>query len=273
MSLLSLSRQRGRQRRLHSGRRRLCGIHFGDRLPTSRDAVRRPRARESRCFIGIFERALQRRSVQLVTIVGRARVGKSRMVAELFAYTDATSPEIIRWRQGRCLPYGEGITFWALGEIVKREAAILESDSAEVALQKLDAALLAGRAGATVADPAARAARRRGGGCAGGTAGVVHRLASLPGEPRFWARDGARVRGPALGGRGSARLPRTPRRVGGRRPAPDHLQRAARVVRAPARLGCRSAKRDTPSTSRRCRTTRRPSSFRRSWRRRSQSRD
>jgi class 3 adenylate cyclase len=95
---------------------------------------------EKPLLIGIFERALQRRSVQLVTIVGEPGVGKSRMVAELFAYMDA-KPEIIRWRQGRCLPYGEGITFWALGEIVKREAAILESDSADVALQKLEAAL------------------------------------------------------------------------------------------------------------------------------------
>jgi class 3 adenylate cyclase/tetratricopeptide (TPR) repeat protein len=95
---------------------------------------------EKPLLIGIYERAMQRRSVQLVTIVGEPGVGKSRMAAELFAYMDA-KPEIVRWRQGRCLPYGEGITFWALGEIVKREAAILESDSAEVALQKLDAAL------------------------------------------------------------------------------------------------------------------------------------
>ncbi|HEY3069550.1 MAG TPA: adenylate/guanylate cyclase domain-containing protein [Gaiellaceae bacterium] len=95
---------------------------------------------EKTLLIGIFERALQQRSVQLVTIVGEPGVGKTRLVAELFAYMDA-KPKIIRWRQGRCLPYGEGITFWALGEIVKREAAILESDSAEIAAAKLDAAL------------------------------------------------------------------------------------------------------------------------------------
>jgi class 3 adenylate cyclase len=93
---------------------------------------------EKTLLIGTFERAVQQRSVQLVTIVGEPGVGKSRMVAELFAHMDA-KPELIRWRQGRCLPYGEGITFWALGEIVKSEAAILESDSAEVAATKLDA--------------------------------------------------------------------------------------------------------------------------------------
>jgi class 3 adenylate cyclase/tetratricopeptide (TPR) repeat protein len=95
---------------------------------------------EKPLLIGTFERAAQQRSVQLVTIVGEPGVGKSRLAAELFAYIDA-KPELITWRQGRCLPYGEGITFWALGEIVKAEAGILESDSAEVAAAKLEAAV------------------------------------------------------------------------------------------------------------------------------------
>jgi class 3 adenylate cyclase len=92
---------------------------------------------EKPLLIGTFERAMQQPSVQQVTIIGEPGVGKSRLIAELFAYIDA-KPEIIRWRQGRCLPYGEVITFWALGEIVKAEAGILESDSAEVAAEKLE---------------------------------------------------------------------------------------------------------------------------------------
>jgi class 3 adenylate cyclase/tetratricopeptide (TPR) repeat protein len=95
---------------------------------------------EKPLLIGTFERAAQQRSVQLVTIVGEPGVGKSRLVAELFVYLKA-KPELTRWRQGRCLPYGEGITFWALGEIVKAEAGILESDSAQVAAAKLDSAV------------------------------------------------------------------------------------------------------------------------------------
>ncbi len=95
---------------------------------------------EKPLLIGTFERAAQQRSVQLVTVVGEPGVGKSRLVAELFAYLK-TKPELTRWRQGRCLPYGEGITFWALGEIVKAEAGILESDSVEVAAAKLEAAV------------------------------------------------------------------------------------------------------------------------------------
>ena len=95
---------------------------------------------EKPLLIGTYERSAQQRSVQLVTILGEPGVGKSRLVAELFAYLD-TKPDLTRWRQGRCLPYGEGITFWALGEIVKAEAGILESDSAELAAAKLDAAV------------------------------------------------------------------------------------------------------------------------------------
>ncbi len=95
---------------------------------------------EKPLLIGTFERAAQQRSVQLVTVVGEPGVGKSRLVAELFAYIEA-KPSLTRWRQGRCLPYGEGITFWALGEIVKAEAGILESDSAQVAAAKLEAAV------------------------------------------------------------------------------------------------------------------------------------
>ena len=45
------------------------------------------------------------------------------------------------WLRGRCLPYGEGITFWALGEIVKGRAGILESDPPDAARAKLDAVL------------------------------------------------------------------------------------------------------------------------------------
>jgi class 3 adenylate cyclase/tetratricopeptide (TPR) repeat protein len=73
---------------------------------------------------------------QLVTLVGVPGIGKSRLVVELSAIID-DQPELIFWRQGRSLPYGEGVTFWALAEIVKAQAGILETDSAESAFEKL----------------------------------------------------------------------------------------------------------------------------------------
>ena len=88
----------------------------------------------------LYGRAHREGSVQLVTLVGEPGVGKSRLVAE-FGRTLDERPELITWRQGRCLPYGEGIAFWALGEIVKAQAGILESDSVEVAKDKLGTVL------------------------------------------------------------------------------------------------------------------------------------
>jgi class 3 adenylate cyclase/tetratricopeptide (TPR) repeat protein len=92
---------------------------------------------ERSLLIGTFERAAQQRSCQLVTVVGEPGVGKSRLCAELLTDLDGR-PDLTRWRQGRCLPYGDGISFWALGEIVKSECGILESDTPAQAAAKLD---------------------------------------------------------------------------------------------------------------------------------------
>ena len=89
---------------------------------------------------GTFDKAVAERSVQLVTVAGEPGVGKSRLVAELFAYTDGWTSWSRGGRAAAC-PYGEGITFWALGEIVKAHAGIFESDPPEVATAKLDAVL------------------------------------------------------------------------------------------------------------------------------------
>ena len=95
---------------------------------------------EKPLLIGAYERAMQQHSPQLVTIVGEPGAGKSRLCAELLHHLEAKTA-LTRWRQGRCLPYGEGIAFWALGEIVKAECGIHETDSPEEADAKLDRAL------------------------------------------------------------------------------------------------------------------------------------
>ena len=77
---------------------------------------------------------------QLVTLVGVPGIGKSRLLYELLQLVEET-PELITWRQGRSLPYGEGVAFWALGEIVKAQAGILESDGVDEATAKLDRAV------------------------------------------------------------------------------------------------------------------------------------
>ena len=94
-----------------------------------------------------FARAVREPSVQLVTLMGEPGVGKSRVIKEFFTYVDDLTDRTF-WRQGRCLPYGEGVTFWALGQIVKAQAGILESDGAQEARDKLAASV-----GALVEEP------------------------------------------------------------------------------------------------------------------------
>jgi class 3 adenylate cyclase len=92
---------------------------------------------------GMFDKSVASSAVQLVTVVGEPGIGKSRIVAELLAHAQSRAPGLT-WRQGRCLPYGEGITFWALGEIVKAHAGILETDDPATATAKVDGAIPAG---------------------------------------------------------------------------------------------------------------------------------
>ncbi len=93
----------------------------------------------------------EERTPQLVTLVGVPGIGKSRLVSEILQIVDA-APELITWRQGRCLPYGEGISYWALSEMVKSQAGILEDDTADVASRKLLEAVAAVVGDATEAE-------------------------------------------------------------------------------------------------------------------------
>jgi class 3 adenylate cyclase/tetratricopeptide (TPR) repeat protein len=97
------------------------------------------RERELFLLTDAFQRSKSEETAQLVTLVGVPGIGKSRLVAELFSVLD-NDPDVYWWRQGRSLPYGESRSVWALGEIVKSHAGILESDDAQTALEKLTAA-------------------------------------------------------------------------------------------------------------------------------------
>jgi AAA ATPase domain len=72
----------------------------------------------------------------LVTVLGDAGVGKTRLMRELWERLAADDAEPLR-RTGRCLPYGDGITFWPLGEALKEHLGILESDPPEEVRRRL----------------------------------------------------------------------------------------------------------------------------------------
>jgi class 3 adenylate cyclase len=94
------------------------------------------RERELGVVFDAFDRAVRQREPQLVTLVGVPGIGKSRLVAELFQRLER-NPDLVWWRQGRALPYGSGVSFWAVGEIVKAQAGINENDAPAVVAEKL----------------------------------------------------------------------------------------------------------------------------------------
>src|SRR5215470_8081149 len=100
------------------------------------------REREREVLAQALARVRTELAPQLVTLIGVPGIGKTRLVWELFRIVD-DDPDLITWRQGRCLPYGDGIAYWALGEMVKAEAGLLETDLADVAAEKVEAAVAA----------------------------------------------------------------------------------------------------------------------------------
>jgi class 3 adenylate cyclase len=74
-----------------------------------------------------YRRAVAQQEPHLVTIVGEPGVGKTRLMRELWELLAEEEPSPLR-RTGRCLPYGDGITYWPVGEIVREHFGVLESD-------------------------------------------------------------------------------------------------------------------------------------------------
>ena len=94
--------------------------------------------------LGVLEEMLHRATeanhAELALIVGEPGIGKSRLLAELARRLDDEST-VVTWRQGRCLPFGSNVTFWALSAIVRGYAGILESDGVARTEARLEAIL------------------------------------------------------------------------------------------------------------------------------------
>jgi class 3 adenylate cyclase/tetratricopeptide (TPR) repeat protein len=117
-------------------------------LPAMRAALV-GRERELKVLLGTIERAKADRAVHIVTLLGEPGVGKSRLVGEVLARLRDGSV-ILR---GRCLPYGAGITYWPLIEILRAQAGIAAADDRTKALAHLDAHLATALPGPTDLQP------------------------------------------------------------------------------------------------------------------------
>ncbi len=98
------------------------------------------RDRELRLVKELFHASADEAKAHLVTVVGIAGIGKSRLVWELYKYADGLARPV-RWHQGRCLAYGDGVTFWALAEMIRTRIGIAEGEEPASARAKLQSSL------------------------------------------------------------------------------------------------------------------------------------
>ena len=98
------------------------------------------RDRELRQIKELFHICADEEKAHLVSVTGIAGIGKSRLAWEFYKYFDGIT-QIIYWHRGRCLAYGEGVTYWALADMVRMRCLIAEDDDPQAAHAKLRAAL------------------------------------------------------------------------------------------------------------------------------------
>jgi class 3 adenylate cyclase/tetratricopeptide (TPR) repeat protein len=94
------------------------------------------REREMKLVKDLFHSSADERRATLVQVTGIAGIGKSRLAWEFFKYMDGLD-RLYFWHRGRCLAYGEGVTYWALAEMVRGRAGILEAEDRASVARKL----------------------------------------------------------------------------------------------------------------------------------------
>jgi class 3 adenylate cyclase/tetratricopeptide (TPR) repeat protein len=121
---------------------RVVGGLKGTRKALGLEAPFVGREEQLRMVTELFHSTVRERRARLVSVMGIAGIGKSRLSWEFEKYCDGLA-DTIWWHRGRCLAYGEGVTYWALAEMVRSRARILEEESSDVAARKLEQMLAA----------------------------------------------------------------------------------------------------------------------------------
>ena len=132
---------KGREQPVHAWRalRVVAGVG-GARRSVGLEAPFVGRERELATIIEVAESSAGDRGARLVAVVGEAGSGKSRLLWEFFKPVDGLE-KVVRWHQGRCLSYGEGVSYWALAEMVRSRLGITEEEDPDHARLKLRAAV------------------------------------------------------------------------------------------------------------------------------------
>ena len=198
------------------------------------------RAEELRILRDAFDQAVGDRACRLLAVVGVAGVGKSRLAAEFGALLEGEAITVT----GRCLPYGDGITFWPVTEIVWAARGGRSPRPAETARAKLGTLLEGADEGSMLIDWVAAAT-----GLAQGTPAMqetfwaIRRLLEWVGREPTAARG---VRRSPPGGAGPPRSPRLPPGFQPGRAAPVAVPRSAGSARGATRLAHAGAVHDRP---------------------------
>ena len=116
----------------------VLGMRGGARRRSALEAPFVGRDEELRQLKDLFHATIREQKPRLVTVIGQAGIGKSRLGWEFEKYIDGVTLTAY-WHAGRSPSYGEGISFWALAEMVRERAGIAETDDPEVARTKLAA--------------------------------------------------------------------------------------------------------------------------------------
>jgi predicted ATPase len=98
------------------------------------------RDRELRQIKDLFHTSAEEKRAHLVSVIGIAGIGKSRLSWEFYKYFDGIADSVY-WHRGRCLSYGEGVTYWALADMVRMRCRIAEDEEPSSAQAKLRATL------------------------------------------------------------------------------------------------------------------------------------
>jgi class 3 adenylate cyclase/tetratricopeptide (TPR) repeat protein len=115
---------------------RVVAMRGGALRSTGLEAPFVGRDAEIRTIKDLFHASAEQRKAHMVSVIGIAGIGKSRLSWEFYKYIDGLL-ETIRWHRGRCLAYGDGVTYWALAEMVRSRAGIVEGEDPASARIKL----------------------------------------------------------------------------------------------------------------------------------------
>ncbi|CAN5225923.1 hypothetical protein BH20ACT13_BH20ACT13_06030 [soil metagenome] len=119
---------------------RVIGLRGGAVKSTALEPPFVGRDRELRLIKELFHASSEDRRGHLVSVVGIGGIGKSRLAWEFEKYIDGLAEGVL-WHSGRCLAYGDGVAFWALAEMIRGRAGIVEDEEATSARAKLRAAV------------------------------------------------------------------------------------------------------------------------------------